>query len=135
MNSEPSDEGRSERALAALIQECHDKGYSFRTMSDRATRAGHPISHAQLADYAKGRVAKVPDREQIEAIAVATDNGVETVRRAAMRQYWGYEPRELRLARGRASRAAAAVPPNLSPEAEEELARMIQAWVAARRES
>lgn len=77
----------------------------------------------------------MPDRDQIDAIAVATDNGVETVRRAAMRQYWDYEPRELRLARGRTSRAAAAVPPNLSPEAEEELTRMIQAWLAARDKS
>jgi hypothetical protein len=123
MNTEPT--------LQQLIQECRDGGWSYRGMSERATRAGHPISHAHIADYAKGTVRKMPSQEELLALAAALDTGVETVRRAAMQEWWGYVPRELSR-NSRASRVLAAVPPNLTPEEEQELARLVQAWAAAR---
>ncbi|HET7357111.1 MAG TPA: hypothetical protein VFJ09_10605 [Nocardioidaceae bacterium] len=119
--------------LAELVRERHDAGYSFREMERRARERGHKISHSSLADYANGSVEKMPDRDQIEALAAALDVGLDAVRAAAMQQYWGYVPRELRN-RGKQSRIGAAIPADLSPEDEEQLLRMIQAWVASRKQ-
>ena len=116
--------------LAELVVERRDAGYSYREMERRARERGHKISHSSLADYANGAVAKMPDKDQIEALAAALDVGLDAVRAAAMQQYWGYVPRELR--NRKPSRVAAAIPPDLSPQEEAELARMIQAWLATR---
>lgn len=119
--------------LAELVRERRDAGYSFREMERRARERGHKISHSSLADYANASVSKMPDRDQIEALAAALDVGLDAVRAAAMQQYWGYVPRELR--NRRPSRAGAAIPPDLSVEEEAELARLIQAWVASRKQN
>lgn len=117
--------------LADLVNQRHQEGWSFREMEKRARDRGHTISHAQLADYAKGVVKKMPDREQVEALSAALDVGLDVVRAAAMQQYWGYVPRELRSRKS--SRLSAAVPPDLSSEEEEQLVRMVEAWLASRR--
>lgn len=117
--------------LADLVKHRHDEGWSYREMEKRARDRGYTISHASLADYAKGVVRKMPDKDQVEALAAALDVGVDVVRGAAMLQYWGYVPRELR--NRKPSRLSAAVPPDLSSEEEEQLVRMVEAWLAARR--
>lgn len=119
--------------LAELVVERRDAGYSYREMERRARERGYSISHSSLADYANGSVRKMPDKEQIEALAAALDVGLDAVRAAAMQQYWGYIPRELR--NRKPSRISAAIPPDLSPEEEAELARMIRAWVSARHQN
>lgn len=119
------------RPLAGLVRQRNDEGWSYREMEKRANRAGHSISHSQLADYASDAVRKVPNREQIEALAAALDLGYETVRAAVFAQYYGYVPRE--LSSRKTSRVAAAVPSDLSPEEEGELVRMVEAWLSARR--
>lgn len=116
--------------LADLVRQRHDEGWSFREMEKRARDRGHTISHAQLADYAKAVVKKMPDKSQVEALAAALDVGLDAVRAAAMQQYWGYVPRELR--NRKPSRLTAAVPPDLSSEEEEQLVRMVEAWLASR---
>jgi transcriptional regulator with XRE-family HTH domain len=103
-------------------------------MAERAGRAGHPISHSHIADYAKGTVKKMPSREDLQALAAALDTGVERVRRAALWEWWEYVPREMtRNAKG--ARIVAAVPPGLTTEQEQALTRLIQAWAATREES
>lgn len=119
-----------QRPLAALVKAETDKGWSYREMEQRARQRGHVISHSQLADYAKDAVRKVPSREQIEALAAALDVGVEAVRAAALEQFWGYVPRELKNRKG--SRISAALPPDLTREEEEQIARMVEAWLASR---
>lgn len=119
-------------SLSELVRRRRDEGWSLREMERRAQARGHRISHAQLADYAAGVVRRMPTLEGLEAIAAALDVGVEDVRAASMKEFWGYVPRELKH-RGRGSRVTAAMPPDLSPEEEDELLRMIEAWVAARR--
>lgn len=116
--------------LADLVRERNER-WSYREMSERARRAGHNISHSQLADYASDSVRKAPTREQIEALAVALDVGQEAVRAAMFEQFYGYVPVELKRG-SKASRVAAAVPPGLSPEEEAELLRLIEAWLATR---
>lgn len=118
------------RPLADLVRERNDR-WSYREMSERARRSGHNISHSQLADYASDSVRKVPSQEQIQALAAALDVGQEQVRAAVFEQFYGYVPRELK--RGRASRIVAAVPPGLSAEDEDELLRLIEAWLSTRR--
>jgi transcriptional regulator with XRE-family HTH domain len=118
--------------LADLVRQRQDEGWSYREMERRARERGHRISHAQLAAYAEDAVRKVPSREQVEAIAAALDLGIDAVRAAVMQQYWGYVPRELKQ-RGKGSRVAAAVPPDLSTDEEAELVRMMEAWLVARR--
>lgn len=119
--------------LASLVSRANVAGLSFREMERRAQQHGHSISHSQLAAYAENSVKKAPDVKQMEAIASALDLGYEVVRAAAFEQYYGYVPREV-VRRSDASRVAAAIPPNLPPEEEAELLRMIRAWVAARDE-
>lgn len=121
----------NEPALAALVKQRHDEGWSFREMEKRAAERGYSISHASLADHAKGVVRKMPDRDQIEALAAALDVGIDAVRAAAMKQYWGYTPRE--LTNRKASRLFAAVPADTTPDEEAELKRMIEVWAATRR--
>jgi transcriptional regulator with XRE-family HTH domain len=118
--------------LADLVRQRRAEGWGYREMARRAHERGHQISHAQLGEYAKGTVQKVPNREQMEALAAALDVGLETVRTAVMHQWWGYVPRELKN-RGKASRLGAAVPADLSTDEEAELVRMVEAWLAARR--
>jgi transcriptional regulator with XRE-family HTH domain len=117
--------------LAELVIERRDAGYSYREMERRARERGYSISHSSLADYANGSVRKMPDKEQIEALAAALDVGLDAVRAAAVLQYWGYVPREVRNRKG--SQVTAAIPPDLSSEEEAQLIRMIQAWAASRR--
>lgn len=121
------------RPLAQLVTDKHDEGQSFHEMSRQAQRAGRSISHSQLASYAKDEVAKMPSREQMEAIAAALQLSFEEVAGAAFMQYHGYLPQSLGDNRGNA--VSAAVPYDLSPDEEEELARLVRAWVAARRAS
>jgi transcriptional regulator with XRE-family HTH domain len=101
-------------------------------MSDRAHRAGKSISHSQLADYAAGHVRKAPDVEQMEALAAALGVGFESVRAAVFEQYYGYVPRELQRT-AKLGRVVAAIPADLDPDQEEELLRMIEAWLSVRR--
>jgi transcriptional regulator with XRE-family HTH domain len=117
--------------LADLVTRRVDEGWTFREMARRAKERGHDISHSHLAEHAKGLVAKMPDRAQVEALAAALDVGIDDVRAAAMQQYWEYVPRELRVRRP--SRVTAALPPDLTEEEEAEIARMVEAWLAARR--
>lgn len=120
------------RQLADLVLHAQEQGTSYREMEARARRAGFVISHSQLADYAKNTVQKPPLDDQLQAIAAALDLGFETVRAAMFEQFYGYVPRELTKAKG--SRISAAVPPDLTPEEERELIRMIRAWAAASRD-
>jgi hypothetical protein len=117
--------------LAELVTKRVDEGWTFREMSRRAKERGYDVSHSHLAEHAKGLVAKVPDRTQVEALAAALDVGIDDVRAAAMQQYWGYVPRELRTRKP--SRVTAALPADLTAEEEDEIARMVEAWLAARR--
>lgn len=118
--------------LAALVKSKHDEGRSYRDMSEAARRAGYTISHSQMQAYATDIVRKAPSSEQLEAIAAALSVSVEKVRSAMIQQFYGYVPRD--LANVRESRVVAAVPPDLSPEEEQELARLVAAWAAARRQ-
>ena len=57
--------------------------------------------------------------------------GLDEVRSAALEQFWGYVPRELK---GRkTSMVVAAVPADLTQEEEEDLAQMVHLWVEQRR--
>lgn len=120
-------------SLSELVRRRRDEGWSLREMERRAEQRGHRISHSQLADYAAGTVRRMPTSEGVEALAVALDVGIEDIQAASCKEFWGYIPRALRYRGGGNSRLAAAVPPNLSAEEEEELARLIQAWASARR--
>lgn len=117
--------------LADLVRRAHETGLSFREMSARAQRAGHSISHSQLAMYANDSVAKAPTDAQIYAIAAALDMGYMQVREAMFRQFYGYTPREMRHHGG--SRIAAAIPPDLTPEQERALADLVEAWLQTQR--
>lgn len=119
--------------LAELVRHKHDHdNVSYRQMSDVARRAGHTISHSQLQAYATDGVRKAPSTEQLEAIAAALSLPYQRVRAAMTEQFYGYVPREMAVAPG--SKISAAVPPDLSPAEEDELARMVRAWVSARRD-
>lgn len=119
-------------SLSTLVRRRRDEGWSFREMERRAEQRGHRISHSQLADYAAGTVRRMPTTEGLEALAAALDVGVEDVRAASMLEFWGYVPRELKM-RGRASRVSAAMPPDLTPDEEEQIVRMVKAWLASQR--
>lgn len=116
--------------LAALVRQAHDTGLSYREMADRARRAGHDISHTQLADYAGGKVMKAPSEKMLRAIAAAIDAAYGDVRAAMMEQFYGYTPRELR--NRSSSRLTAVVPENLDPAEEAELVRVIETWLSLR---
>ena len=116
-----------ERPLADLVRRVHEDGLSFREMAARAHRAGHSISHSQLALYASDGVAKAPTDAQIHALAAALDMGYTQVREAMMQQFYGYTPRELKNMGG--SRVAAQIPPDLSPEQEKALGDLVEAWL------
>ena len=118
------------RPLAELVSRCN-ADYSFREMERRAAGRGQKISHSTLADYAADSVQKMPSREQLEALSAALDTGLDEVRSAALEQFWGYVPRELK---GRkTSMVVAAVPADLTQEEEEDLAQMVHLWVEQRR--
>ena len=118
------------RPLAELVSRCN-ADYSFREMERRAAGRGQKISHSTLADYAADSVQKMPSREQLEALSAALDTGLDEVRSAALAQFWGYVPRELK---GRkTSMVVAAVPADLTQEEEEDLAQMVHLWVEQRR--
>ena len=123
--------GTEQRSLAALVRRRNDEGWSYREMEKRARDRGYVIAHSQLADYANDTVSKMPSKDQIEALAAALDVGVDVVRAAALDQFWDYIPRELKSRKG--SRLTAVVPSDLSQAEEEELLRMVEAWLAARR--
>ncbi len=75
--------------LTELVRAAHDNGRSYREMSQRARRAGHEISHTQLADYGNGRVSKPPpSRRMAEAIAAAVGCSYEDVVEALYEQWY-----------------------------------------------
>lgn len=117
--------------LAALVKEKHDAGRSYREMAAAAQRAGYDVSHSQMQAYATNQVRKAPSNDQLEALAAALSVSVDRVRTAMMQQFYGYVPKELAVIRE--SPVSAAVPPDLSPDEEQELARLVAAWVEARR--
>lgn len=117
--------------LAALVKSRHEEGRSYREMSENARRKGYAISHSQLQAYATDVVRKAPSTEQLQALSAALDIGFEKVRAASIEQYYGYVPREFGGMGG--SMVTAAVPPDLTPAEERELARLVEAWAAARR--
>lgn len=119
-------------SLSELVRRRRDEGWTLREMERRAEQRGHKISHSQLADYAAGTVRRMPTKEGVEALAAALDVGIEEVRTASVVEFWGYVPREAKY-RGRGSRITAAMPPDLTPEEEDEVLRMVQAWFGARR--
>lgn len=119
-----------ERPLASLVRRVHEQGLSYREMAARAQRAGHTISHSQLALYAGDGVAKAPTDSQVHALAAALDMGYEQVRAAVFSQFYGYVPRDLNSRKG--SRLAAALPPDLSPEEEDRLAQVVELWLRDR---
>lgn len=117
--------------LAALVREKHDRGFSYREMSEAARRAGRLVSHSQLAAYASDGVRKAPTPEQMQGIAAALGVSFEKVYAAAIEQYYGYTPTSFGNAGGRD--VTAAIPFDLTPEEERELGRVIRTWVAMRR--
>ena len=119
-------------ALAAMVRHRHDQGRSYRDMSEAARKAGKTISHAQLQAYATNIVRKAPSTDQLEALAAALDTTLEKVRVAMIQQYYGYVPRSVAPDDAGTSELFAAVPPDLSPDEERELARLVTAWVSTR---
>lgn len=63
---------------------------STRAMAERATAAGHPISHVQLGAYARGEVERPPNAATRAAIAAALIVSVDEVT-AAARESWAPE--------------------------------------------
>lgn len=117
--------------LAALVRARHDEGYSYREMAEAARRSGRLISHSQLASYATDGVRKAPTTEQMQGLAAALGLAYEKIYAAVIEQYYGYVPQNLGTSGG--SDITAAIPYDLTEDEERELARMIRAWVAARR--
>lgn len=117
--------------LADMVRRKHDEEHvSYREMADNSRRAGHFISHSQLAAYAADGVRKAPSSEQMVALASALGVSYEKVRAAMIEQYFGYVPRDLIETHG--TTVTAAVPPDLTEAEERELRRLVEAWVAAR---
>ena len=125
----------SERPLADLVRSRHEAGRSYRDMSETAKRAGYTISHSQLQAFATDMVRKAPDNKQLAALAAAVGVTFEQARAAMMQQYYGYVPRGMEADDPAlpGARIGAVVPPDLSPEEEENLLRMVQAWIASQR--
>lgn len=123
-----------EKPLAALVRNRHDEGRSYRDMSAAAKRAGFDISHSQLQAFAQDMVRKAPSNEQLQAIAAAVGVSFERARAAMMQQFYGYVPRGMEADDPAlpGARIGAAIPPDLSPEQEQQLLRMVQAWIAGR---
>ena len=123
------------RPLAELVRSRHAAGRSYRDMSEAAKRAGYTISHSQLQAFATDMVRKAPDNKQLAALAAAVGVTFEQARAAMMQQYYGYVPRGMEAADPAppGARIGAAIPPDLSPEEEEHLLRMVRAWIASQR--
>ena len=121
------------RPLAELVRSRHAAGRSYRDMSEAAKRAGYTISHSQLQAFATDMVRKAPDNKQLAALAAAVGVTFEQARAAMMQQYYGYVPRGMEADDPAlpGARIGAAIPPDLSPEQEQQLLRMVQAWIAS----
>ena len=139
INTVTTDEGRADtrrperRPLAALVRSRHEAGRSYRDMAEAARRAGHTISHSQLQAYATDMVRKAPTNEQLAALAAAIGVTFARARAAMMEQFYGYVPRGMEADDPAlpGARIGAAIPPDLSPEQEQQLLRMVQAWIAS----
>lgn len=69
--------------LAQLIEHRKPQAGSLRDMAERATRAGHPISHPSISAYATEKVREVPSESTRKALAAALDVPIEVVTAAA----------------------------------------------------
>lgn len=71
--------------LSELINRRQAEGAgSLRDMADRAAAAGHRISHAQIGQYAAGKVRTYPAEPTRHALAAALGVTVDEVSAAAM---------------------------------------------------
>lgn len=70
-------------SLAELIEQRRPHAGSLRTMARRAADAGHPISHVQIGEYARGAITTVPSEETRHALAAALDVSFDEVTMAA----------------------------------------------------
>lgn len=118
--------------LAAMVRERHEAGHSYREMAEASRRAGHFISHSQIAAYATDGVRKAPTPEALQALAAALGTSFARVYSAAIEQYYGYVPSSVGPAD--TGEVGAAIPYDLTEDEKAELTRMIRAWVVARRE-
>lgn len=114
-------------ALVELIQQIKERtGLSYRAL---AARSNYDISLQQLHALATGSATKAPDYQQIAALAEALGVDEGTVTRAVFLEWYGWEPP------GGAAPPDDLIPPDLTLEEREELRRVIQAWLAAKRPS
>jgi hypothetical protein len=81
--------------LSQLVRRVNDSGVSYQDMADRAAAAGWSVSKPYFQKLGTNAVSKAPDRRQLPGIAAGLGTHVQAVRRAAARQFLGYEGREL----------------------------------------
>lgn len=120
------------RPLPGLLRKAREEGGdTYREIAARADSAGHDgLSFQQVQSYAADQVRKVPTRAQMEALAAGLGVDFDTVLEACLEQWYNYVPPELT---GAGERIGRLIPDDLSTEDEQELRRMVQAWIAAKR--
>ncbi|MFS0694332.1 hypothetical protein [Streptomyces nitrosporeus] len=81
--------------LSQLVRQANDGGLSYQDMADRAASAGWSVSKPYFQKLATNGVSKSPTGDQLPGIAAGLGVHVRVVRRAAARQFLGYEGYEL----------------------------------------
>lgn len=81
--------------VAQLIQKVIDSGVSQREMERRAKKSGFDITHSYISKLHRGISANEPDGRLQQALAAALGIPESVVRRAVIRDFWGYDPAEM----------------------------------------